>query len=548
MNSAIVCEDLHFTYESATEPVLNGVNLELAAGAFAVIAGPSGAGKSTFCRTLNNVIPSFYRGKINGRRLICGELLDSQPIAELARKVGMVFQDFEQQLFSTNTTLELAFSMENFGTSPAEMRERLEPLLTSFGLKHLTGREPASLSGGEKQKLAIASALAYRPPILVLDEPTTDLDLESKEFVLQFLPALRDWIETLLIVDIETENFMKVDRMFLFNQGTIAAAGTGNEILTNSSLLERNSLRPLELVQLQQKLGQTPVLLKPAEFATVLRDSYTLEGIHSKPRENTEEVFEINHLSHRYPGQQADALHDVTFEIRKGEFVGIIGSNGSGKSTLLRHLNGLQLPEKGSVQILGKEVRQWDRHALARRVGLVFQNPDHQIFNTTVREEVEFGPRRFGLPENEIQENSGRAIETMDLMQQTERDPFQLSKGERQRVAVASVLSLSPEILILDEPTTGLDYRQQKYLMDLLKDLNDRGATVVIVTHALKLVAEYCNFCVLLADGKLEKEGNPREVLFGTSRLKLPPLLELSREMKGNAVTVEELIRNLKAR
>jgi energy-coupling factor transport system ATP-binding protein len=547
MTSAIHCEELHFTYENSTEPVLNGVDFELPSAQFAVIAGPSGAGKSTFCRTLNNVIPLFYRGKISGKRVISGELLQKQPIAAMARKVGMVFQDFEQQLFSTNAMLELVFSMENFGIPADEMRERLKPLIEAFGLQQLTSREPASLSGGEKQKLAIASVIAYRPPILVLDEPTTDLDPESKEFILRFLPTLKDWVETLMIVDIETENFHAVDRMFLFNRGQIQGSGTGAEILTNSALLEENSLRPLEMVQLQEALGMKSAFLNPEDFTDQLKQ-YELKRIAIDSRSMAQPVFEISNLSYRYPEQEAKALDGISFEIRKGEFVGIIGRNGSGKSTLLRHLNGLQLPQEGSVRILGKEASEWDRKLLARRVGLVFQNPDHQIFNTSVREEVQFGPRLFGLSETEVKENAGQAIETMDLSAQTERDPFQLSKGERQRVAVASVLSLKPEILILDEPTTGLDYRQQKYLMELLKQLNGEGATVIIVTHTLKLVAEYCNFCLLLSGGKIQAEGNPRDVFFGSSQMKLPPLLGLSRAMKGNSVTVEEFFANLRKR
>ena len=384
MTSAIRCEELRFTYENGTEPVLNGVDLELPSEQFAVIAGPSGAGKSTFCRTLNNVIPLFYRGNISGKRFISGELLQTQPIAVMARKVGMVFQDFEQQLFSTNAMLELVFSMENFATPLNEMRERLEPLMNAFGLQQLSGREPASLSGGEKQKLAIASVIAYRPPILVLDEPTTDLDPESKEFVLRFLPKLKDWVETPLVVDIETENFRHVDRMFLFNRGKIQGAGTGSEILTNSSLLEKNALRPLEIVQLQEALGMKPAIVNPDIFAEQL-NQYELKSIQIDSRSAAQPVFEVSNLSHRYPGQEMKALDGINFEIRQGEFVGIIGSNGSGKSTLLRHLNGLQLPQDGSVRILGKEASQWDRKLLARRVGLVFQNPDHQIFNTTVR-------------------------------------------------------------------------------------------------------------------------------------------------------------------
>jgi energy-coupling factor transport system ATP-binding protein len=209
-------------------------------------------------------------------------------------------------------------------------------------------------------------------------------------------------------------------------------------------------------------------------------------------------------------------------------------------------LNGLQFPQKGTIRILGKEIREWSRKDLSKSAGLVFQNPDHQIFNTTVREEVEFGPQQLGFSEEQIKQNADRAIQTMDLEMQKDRDPFQLSKGERQRVAVASVLSVSPEILMLDEPTTGLDYRQQTYLMQLLRTLNQEGATIIIVTHSLKLIGDYCSYAILMEKGEKKAEGHPRDLFFRNGLFqKLPPLWDLSRKMGGNALTVQEFVSNL---
>ncbi len=538
--AAVFCEDLRYSYEENLPPVLQGLNIEIAKGEFAVIAGPSGEGKSTFCRTLNNIIPRFYKGPFSGKRWVAGEWLEKQSITAISKKVGMVFQDFEQQLFSTNVLLDLAFGLENFGVPHAEMQERISELLEKFHLSHLKDREPYSLSGGEKQKVAIASVMAYRPQVLVLDEPTTDLDADSREFVLQTLPQLKDWVETVLVIDQETEQFETADRIFLFREGLIQAQGSAKEMLIQSDLLERNALRPLDLVRLQKEMERTPVLTSPSRLAEMLQDR-TLEKIPTEARTQSSPVVEVLNLSFTYPGSSQPALRNLSFEIRQGEFAGIIGHNGSGKSTLLRHLNGLQHPQQGSVRILGKDVREWNPKELSRAAGLVFQNPDHQIFNATVREEIEFGPKQFGLPEDRRKKDVERAIATMDLLQQLERDPFQLSKGERQRVAVASVLSVSPDILILDEPTTGLDYRQQKYLMELLQNFHREGTTIVIVTHALKLVAEYCTHAVVLHQGEKKAEGHPREVFFSDQfPLKLPPLLELSKQMNGNALSVDE--------
>lgn len=545
-NSAVLSEDVEFAYHPEAQKVLRGVNLEIRKGEFVVIAGPSGAGKSTLCRTFNNIIPLFFRGVFSGKRRIAGEWLEKQSIAVVSRKVGMVFQDFEQQLFSTSALLELAFSLENFNIPRDEMQARIEQLLSRFGISHLMNREPLSLSGGEKQKLAIASVMAYKPEILVLDEPTTDLDPESREFVLQILPDLKNWVETVILVDHETEQFHTADRVFLFRDGVVQAEGSPEEILCRTDLLEANSLFPLDLVGVQESLKLSPKLQSVTELADSLRD-FKLESVAVSERSQSSPVVEAENLSFRYEGAATPALDQISFQIREGEFVGIFGHNGSGKSTLLRHFNGLQMPQSGALGVLGKEVREWNRKDLAHNVGLVFQNPDHQIFSASVREEIEFGPRQFGFSEELIRKNADRAIQAMDLLAQSDRDPFQLSKGERQRVAVGSVLSLNPKILILDEPTTGLDYRQQKYLMELLKEFNVSGTTIIIVTHSLRLICEYCNYALFLQKGKIAGKGHPRE-LFCDEHLaiKLPPIVQLSRKMNGNALSLQEFLAHLR--
>lgn len=542
--TAILCRDLRFSYMNSDAEILRGVNADVETSEYIAIAGPSGAGKSTFCRTLNNIIPLYFKGKLTGTRHVAGELLEKQRISYLASKVGIVFQDFEQQLFSTNALLELSFGLENFGVPKSEMEKRIRDLIERFDLSRLIRREPFSLSGGEKQKLAIASVLAYKPQILVLDEPTTDLDPESRELVLQILPELKEWVQTLVIVDHEVDQFVSADRVFLFSDGAIQSAGESRRILRDSALLERHALSPLDLIRIQEHLK----IAEPEFTASgVLQklNGHELKPIQIPQRTASAPVIEINRLSFTYQDQEVAALKNVSFEIREGEFVGIIGRNGSGKSTLLRHLNGLQNPQTGTVRILGKDIERWNRKELARAVGLVFQNPDHQIFETTVRAEVEFGPRQFGLAGDELKANVQRAIDTMDLESQLDRDPFQLSKGERQRVAVASILSLQPRILILDEPTTGLDHRQQKFLMDMLRELNRTGITIIIVTHAIRLVGQYCNYAILLHSGEKIDEGHPRDLLFGNMNLKLPILLELSEKLGGNALTVDEFVQNL---
>jgi energy-coupling factor transport system ATP-binding protein len=545
--SAIQCENLHFAYDEGLPEVLRGLSISIPNGSYVVVAGPSGAGKSTFARTLNNIIPLFYRGPFSGKRWIAGKELDRQSIASMAPLIGMVFQDFEHQLFSTDSMLELSFGLENFGIPPDEMKKRMGELANKFGISHLLNREPLSLSGGEKQKLAIASVMAYRPKVLVLDEPTTDLDPESREFVLQAVPRLRDWVETVIVIDHESDQFQTTDHVYLLRDGVIQASGAPKEVLTNADLLEENSLAPIETVKVQSALKQPAALLTVSDLTKLFSD-YILEPIPIPGRSANPTVIEITGVTFKYKEQEKEALQNINVEIRQGEFAGIIGRNGSGKSTLLRHLNGLQMPQQGTVRILGRDVRDWNRQELSRKVGLVFQNPDHQIFEATVRSEIEFGPKQFGFSEQEVAVASDRAIETMDLTKRVEDDPFQLSKGERQRVAVASILSIHPDILILDEPTTGLDYRQQKHLMNLLHELNQSGTTILIVTHAIQLVSDYCNYAVLLSGGKIVSQGHPRELFFGNHGFKLPPLVELSHALNGNALSADEFLKQLRKR
>jgi energy-coupling factor transport system ATP-binding protein len=545
-DSPVICENVEFSYADTNQLLLRGVNVEVKKGEFVVVAGPSGAGKSTFCRALNNIIPLFFRGPLSGKRRIAGEWLDKQPIAAISKKVGMVFQDFEQQLFSTSAFLELTFGPENFGIAREEIQSRIEELLGKFGISHLMNREPLSLSGGEKQKLAIASVVAYKPEVLVLDEPTTDLDPESREFVLQILPDLKNWVETVILIDHETEQFQTADRVFLFQNGAFHAEGSPQEILCRSDLLESNSLYPLDLVRVQESVGITPQLVSATALAETLRD-HELRTIAVPERMKAPPVAEASNLTFQYEGAATPALNGVSFELREGEFIGIFGHNGSGKSTLLRHFNGLQMPQQGQLKILDKDVKNWNRKELAHHVGLVFQNPDHQIFNASVKEELEFGPRQFGFSDEDVRQNAARASKAMDLDALLEKDPFQLSKGERQRVAVASVLSLNPKVLILDEPTTGLDYKQQKYLMELLKEFNRSGTTIIIVTHSLRLVCEYCNYSLFLQKGNVVAKGHPRELFFDPNlKIKPPAIVSLSRLMKGNALSVSEFLENLR--
>lgn len=520
--------------------------------------GHGGAGKSTLCYCLNALIPKFFKGTYEGRVLIKGTEVGQSRVYDMSRLVGLVFQDFESQLFSTNVELEVAFGPENYGVPREEIRRRIDKYLTFVRLAELRNREPASLSGGQKQRLAIASILAMEPEVLVMDEPTTDLDPIGRDEVLSVAGELERQGRTLLIVDHEPETAQGADLVFLMKEGHLVRQGAPREVLTDVPLVLDCGVMPPQVVELFHKLNwpelpwtveealqlfrEAPLRLKP-EARDMLRrmdDARTREV-------KDQVILAAKGLGYVYEEGNVEALRDVDLQIRAGEFVAIIGQNGSGKTTLAKQFNGLLHPTRGEVLVDGASTRTLSRAALARAVGYVFQNPDHQIFARTVREEVAFGPRNFGMDEAEIEERVAEALRVVGLEGYEERDPFALTKGERQRVAVASVLATRPRVVILDEPTTGLDYPQQRRMMDMLATLNRMGHTVIIITHSMWVVTEYATRTLVMKDGRVIRDGPTREVFadeetLAEAFLKPPPIVRLGNRLGVTALTVDEML------
>ena len=552
---AISIRNLSFTYRGGKGKAIDGINFDQERGEFVTIMGRSGAGKSTLCRCLNNLIPNFQKGDLTGQVLIFGRRTEGMSVSELAGEVGMVFQDFEAQLFSTNVELEVAFGPENFGVPRDEIRRRVKEALDLVGLSGFEKREPMTLSGGEKQRLAIASALAIKPKILVMDEPTTDLDSQGREELLSLFERLREQGITLLLVEHESEEVLNTDRVAIMDEGRIIRTAPPKEMFAEVESLERHGIRPPQVAELMMKLGyKTPPFKADEAYELLRRDGWTidegkLQEILAKDevRETGygDIIFDLKDLSYVYENG-FKALDGINLNIREGEFVAVIGQNGSGKTTLVKHLNGLLRPTKGDAVFLGKSVKRWRRSDIGKLVGFVFQNPDHQIFANTVREEVSFSPRNYGFSEAEVRSSVEEALRAVELEGYEEMSPFLLTKGERQRVALASVLACKPRVIILDEPTTGLDYHQQRRIMELLRRLNEEGHTIIIVTHSLWGVAEYAHRIILLRKGRLVADGPVREVFADEGRLrkaglKPPKIVELGGMFGTILLSVEEL-------
>jgi energy-coupling factor transport system ATP-binding protein len=506
------------------------------------VLGPSEAGKSTLALCLNGLIPRLIKGEFRGRLEVGGCLTDRTWPRDLASRVGVLFQDFEAQLFATRVDQEVAFGPENLGLPRPELRRRVDRALSLVGLAHLQDRDPATLSGGQKQLLAMAAVLALEPGLLVLDEPTSDLDPQRVEDLLATLDRLcaRD-SHTLMLLGEDLRLARHCSRIILLDQGRIAADGPPEEVLRQVEVIRRLGLRPPALPALFHDLGQSrlPLTLEEAvlQAKSLGWERRGPEGPGLSGDDHSfdlgPEILALRSVSFSYPGG-GPVLANLSLNFREGELAAILGENGSGKTTLLKLLRGLLKPQTGEV---------WRPPGV--RVGFVFQNPDYQLFAEQVWEEVALGPRLLGLADGEVRRRSETALLRVHLLEQAGEDPFSLTKGQRQRLAVAAVLALMPQVIILDEPTTGLDHREQEDMLALIRELHAQGHTVIMVTHSMWAASRYARRLIVLRAGRVILDGPTREVLareedLAACRLKSPDLVRLSRGLGFTALTPEE--------
>jgi energy-coupling factor transport system ATP-binding protein len=557
MSLAISIENLTFTYQGNERPALKNINGQIKDGTFTVVMGHGGAGKSTLCCSFNALIPKFFRGKYEGRVLVKGQEVAPCRVAEMSRLVGLVLQDFEAQLFSTNVQLEMAFGPENLCLLRPEIERRIQRYLAFVGLEKLRNREPASLSGGQKQRLAIGSVLAVEPKILVMDEPTTDLDPFGREEVLSVAKSIREEGRTLLIVDHEPETTITADQIWLIRDGQIISQGPPSELLLDVPTMESCGIKPLPIVELFRFMNWQGNPLT-VEKAIELIQKHNLTQ-RREPKVTTvstghtqvSPILKAEELRYIYPTYHVEALRGIDLSIHGGEFIAILGQNGSGKTTLAKHFNGLLKPTSGRILLQNKPAAEYNHRELARCVGYVFQNPDHQIFARTVVEEVGFGLKMQGELPKTIEKRVGEVLEVVGLQGYEQKIPFALTKGERQRVAVASVLATQPQVIIFDEPTTGLDYRHQRNMMEMLKSLNRVGHTIIIITHSIWVAAEYAKRTIVMKDGHILLDGPTRAIFAEENRLAEaslcpPSIVRLSNWLGTEALTVQEMVKELK--
>lgn len=553
-NEAAAVGALTFTYAEGARPALRDVTMAQFPGEMIGIMGASGAGKSTLAKVLNRIIPEFEAGEFHGAVRLNGRSILDARVCDVAAEIGMVFQDFESQLFSTTAAHEVAFAMEQVGMSREEMLARIGPALEAVGLKGFEERDPTSLSGGQKQRLAIAAVLALRPSVIVLDEPTTDLDPEGRAEVFALIRQLREQGRSLIVIEHESDELRQCDRIVLLREGSIITEGTPATVMPQLELLEDCGVHPPSLNRVLALLGINGHARNIDQAEAEIRKHFpnapkaveaAADGDPAPvTRAAATALLAVENVSFTYPDGPR-ALADVSLRIEAGEFLAIIGQNGSGKTTLAKAIVGLLGPDSGRILLEGRDRAQLRPAETAREVGYVFQNPDHQIFAETVEEEVKFGPRNFGLDTAEVDRRCDEVLHAVGLENERASDPFLLSKGQRQRLAVASVLALRPKLLILDEPTTGLDYREQRKMMKLVTELNEAGVAIVMITHTPWLVAEYARRVILLRGGRKLFDGGVRDFfahdeMLRTSSFRPPEVTALSRRFGTLALTPGE--------
>jgi len=540
----ITIDNLTYAYPPAqpgAEPewILNGIDLEIAAGEFVAVMGPTGGGKTTLCLALNGIVPHSTGGIIGGDVIVDGLNTKRQPVAEVARRVGLVFQEPETQLFNMTVEMEVAFGLENLGLPRTEMNERIEWALSLVRMQGWRQRSPFQLSGGQKQRVAIAAMLAMQPKILVLDEPTANLDPVGKREVFAAVQTLRQQLAmTIIMVSHESEQIAEfADRVVVLHEGKIALSGSPTAVFSQITTLQQIGLAAPQVSELAYHLNRQHgtaydfVRLGDGERGERGEgrgaDEYLISIFQSLIPNLQSPITQLPDYPITQLPQSAITIQDLHFgyeattpvlngvslTIGAGEMVALIGQNGSGKTTLAKQMNGLLRPSRGAIHLFKQNIAGKPVGDLARSVGYVFQNPDHQIFSPSVWEEIAVGPRNLGWDEEEVRRCVEEVLGQFGLLPYAERQPTLLSFGWRRMVSVAAVVAMKTAVLILDEPTTGLDWRSTQELMAILHNLREKGRTILIITHDMRLVADHIPRCLVMQNGRLLADG-PTRALF----------------------------------
>ena len=495
--ASIEIENLRFIYPSRETPTLLGITARVPCGAFVLLTGPTGCGKSTLLRTLNGLIPHASAGELTGVVRLNGKDIAAQRLATTCQQVSLLFQNPDDQLFCTLVEDEVAFGLENLGFPPEEIKERITLALKQVGLIGFASRRISSLSGGEKQRVALAAICAMQPQVLLLDEPTSHLDPQGTRDILGIVKHLNS--KTGITVILATHRTKEVaplcSHVWLMDEGRLYLDLPKVEAFQDTTPYKHLGVQVPET-------ENTPVDAEPKPPTLPLKHASNL----AQPNA----LLNIQNLYFRYPDTDTDAVCNISCKVPRGEVLAIMGANGSGKTTLIHLIAGLLRPSTGAVTIDGKPGGRVKLHQLAGKVGIVFQNPDLLLQAENVRDEVAFGPKNLKFPAKTLKDRIDKTLTQFDLQNLSSEAPYALSRGQRQRTAVASTFSLHPDLFLLDEPTTGQDAQHLHQLMDeLCDDIRQENRTLIFATHDTDLTLKYANRILLLRNGTVIYDGDP---------------------------------------
>lgn len=556
-NTIIKLDDVSFSYGHEAQNALDHVSLAIEKGEFVGVIGPSGAGKSTLAAVMSGAIPHHYTGQLFGATLVDDRDTCEITLTDISRVVGSVLQDIDAQMVAPIVEDEMLFGLENFGIPHDQIEERISQTLTTVGISDLRHREIATLSGGQKQKVAIAAIIAMAPNVLVLDEPTAALDPASSTLVFDTLRQInREHGITVVVIEQKVALLSKYcSRVLVMADGKLAFDGEPHQVFAHASELRQMGVDSPRVARIANSLAEVGLLpsdqapcLNVSEahqlISSLLADATSKDApadvpetsphIPAVPRGvNQEPVVELTDVTFAYPHGGA-SVSNLNMRVYPGELVGIIGQNGAGKTTLTKLLNGLLHPASGTVRMAGMNTADVPTSAIAAKCATLFQNPDRQLCRDTVLDEVAFGLELHGVGTDEARQRARVAAERFGLP--LDESPFSLSRGQRQMVALASVVVLDPQVVLLDEPTSGLDYRECMTVMETVSEMAERGCAVIMVCHDMEVVSDFAQRLVVMADGRILERGDANRIfaddaLMRAAYVEPPQVVALSKEL-----------------
>lgn len=548
MDKYISFNQFTFQYDAQAEATLKDISFDIVKGEKVLILGPSGSGKSTLAQCLNGIIPNIHKGQAQGQVRIDGQDIFKQSIYDKSQLVSTVLQDPDGQFIGLTVAEDLAFALENDCADQSEMKDKVALWAERLDLTSLLNHRPQDLSGGQKQRVSLAGVLIDESPILLFDEPLANLDPKSGQETIDLIDKIHKEVgATTIIIEHRLEDvlYRPVDRILLVNDGELLFNGSPDELLSSTLLLENGIREPLYVTVLRQlgfdtRSAQNLSQLDALDLSDLALPDRVLKD---KKDSSSDSILKVEGLSVSY-GDNPAIIEDLSFSLKKGERLAIVGKNGAGKSTLAKALCGF-VPSQGKLTYKGQDISQDSIAGRSERIGFVLQNPNQMISQTMIFDEVALGLRLRGIEEAEVEERVHEVLKTCGLYSFRKWPISALSFGQKKRVTIASILVLKPEIIILDEPTAGQDYKTYTDIMNFLDSLQKQGHTIVMITHDMQLMLEYSDRCLVVVEGKVIADDNPVTILnqkglLESANLKQTSLYTLGQKLSSDPVEVTQ--------